>query len=107
MVDVGDAGGDAKRYYFHDAGIAANSGHFVVNGTVIANGTDFSLTAAQPANTVFIAGAAGTSDDLYVQLSDGKDTSSLGVIHLRVPNHAPVLTIPSANVTARDRKSVV
>jgi RTX calcium-binding nonapeptide repeat (4 copies) len=99
--NASDPDGDAIKYYFHDNGLAANSGHFVVNGAVIADGTDFSLTAAQLAQTTFVAGASGTSDDLYVQLSDGAAVSSLGVIHVSVPaNHAPVLAIPSANVTA-------
>jgi Ca2+-binding RTX toxin-like protein len=82
-----DADGDALRYFFHDAGIAADSGHFVVNGTAVQNGTDFSLTAAQLAQTVFVAGATGTSDQVYVQLFDGRDISSLGVFNFNV---APV-----------------
>jgi hypothetical protein len=95
-----DADGDSLRYYFHDGGLAPNSGHFVVNGSVIADGTDFSVTSAQLAQTTFVAGAGGSSDDLYAQLSDGTDISSLGVVHVSAINHAPVLAIPAANVTA-------
>ena len=56
-------------------------------------GTTFGLTAAQLAQTVFVAGASGASDDIYMQISDGEAVSSLGNFHVNVVNHAPVLTV--------------
>ena len=60
-------------------------------------GTTFGLTAAQLAQTVFVAGAAGVSDDIYVQVSDGQAVSGLGELHVNVVNHAPVLTVATVS----------
>ena len=56
LFSVVDPDNDALTYYFQDASTAANSGHFVVNGTAIAAGTSFGVSAAQLAQTVFVAG---------------------------------------------------
>jgi hypothetical protein len=93
LISATDADNDALIYNFYDNTPAANSGHFVVNGTVMPAGITFGLTAAQLAQTVFVAGAAGVSDDIYVQVSDGHAASSLGNFHINVVNHAPVLTV--------------
>jgi hypothetical protein len=93
LFNVTDADNDTLTFYFDDNSAAANSGHFVVNGTVIAAGTSFGVSGAQVGQTVFVAGAAGSSDDLYVQVSDGRAVSSLGEFHVNVVNHAPVLTV--------------
>jgi hypothetical protein len=85
LFSATDADNDALTYNFYDAGMAANSGHFVLNGTPIAAGTGFSVSAAQLAQLVFVAGASGTSDDLSMQLSDGFTASSVGQIHVDVP----------------------
>ena len=84
LFSATDPDNDALIYYFFDNSPAANSGHFVVNGTVMAAGTTFGLTAAQLAQTVFVAGAAGVSDDIYMQVSDGQAVSSLGNFHILV-----------------------
>ena len=64
----------------------------------MAAGTTFGLTAAQLAQTVFVAGAAGVPTTLYVQVSDGHAVSGLGDFHVNAAvNHAPVLTV--ANVS--------
>lgn len=68
-----DADGDALTYYILDNSAAANSGHFVLNGTALAAGTPYTLTAVQFAQTSFVAGTAG--DNLYVLASDGKALS--------------------------------
>src|SRR4030095_13667312 len=67
--------------------------------------TVIGLNASQLANTTFVAGSAGTTDDLGVMAFDGHDYSgntSFSPFHVNVPaaNHAPVVTIPSVNVTA-------
>jgi hypothetical protein len=69
-------------YYFFDN--TTNSGHFEVNGAVKPGGVAFSLTAAQLAQTVFVAGPAGSSDDLNVQVSDGHAVSAVGDFHINV-----------------------
>jgi Peptidase M10 serralysin C terminal/Cadherin domain/RTX calcium-binding nonapeptide repeat (4 copies)/Matrixin len=100
LFSATDADHDALTYYFEDTSAAANSGHFVVNGTVMPAGTSFGLTAAQLAQTVFVAGAAGTSDDLFVQVTDGQAVSTLGEFHVNVVNHAPVLTVADVSANA-------
>jgi hypothetical protein len=99
LFSATDADNDALTYYFVDN--TTNGGHFEVNGVVKAAGVVFSLTAAQLAQTVFVAGPRGSSDHLNMQISDGNAVSTLGDFHVNVaPNHAPVLTVPSANVSA-------
>jgi hypothetical protein len=83
-----DADNDALTYNFQDGTTAANSGHFVLNGTALAQGATFALTAAQLATLTFVAGAAGVADDLSMQLSDGSAASALGAFHVSV-NHGP------------------
>ena len=100
LIGVTDADDDALIYNFYDNTPAADSGHFVVNGTVMPAETTFGLTAAQLAQTVFVAGAAGVSDDIYVQISDGQAVSSLGNFHVNNPNHAPVLTVADVSAVA-------
>src|SRR5205823_6213542 len=76
-----------------------------VNGSVVAAGTVVALGAGQLAQTTFVAGAAGTTDDLQVMVYDGHTYSgntSFSTFQVSVPgvNHAPVVTVPSVNVTA-------
>ena len=62
---------------------------------MIPAGTSFGVSAAQLAQTVFVVGAAGTSDDLFVQVTDGWAVSNLGEFHLNAVT--PVLaneTVP-------------
>jgi hypothetical protein len=97
-----DAEADPLSYFLYDATPAANSGHFVVNGTVLSAQTPMLVTQAQLAQTSFQAGATGTSDDLLVTAYDGKVFSPWAEFHVNVAtaNHAPVLTVSSANVSA-------
>ena len=46
-----DADNDTLTYFVYDANADANSGHFVVNGAVLAAGVSHTLTAAQLAQT--------------------------------------------------------
>jgi hypothetical protein len=98
LFSATDADNNELFYYIYDNTVDANSGHFVVNGAVMAAGVSHTLTAAQLAQTTFIAGTA--SDELIVLASDGQLLSSSEQIHVNVAvNHAPVLTAP-ANVSA-------
>jgi hypothetical protein len=106
LFGASDVDGDALIYYFSDNSPAANSGHFLLNGTAIAAGVGFGINAAQLAQLVFVAGSAGTSDDLGVQVSDGKAVSSAGTVHISVGvNHAPVLTVPAGPISAKAGQS--
>ncbi len=105
LFTVTDADNDALTYFLDDASTAPGSGHFVVNGQAKPNGTVFALNAAQLAQTTFVAGTSGASDDLLVMAYDGQAYSgntSFNELHVNVPatNHPPVVNIPSANVTA-------
>ncbi len=98
-----DTNGDTMSYYIYDATPEANSGHFVVNGTVVPASTIYTVTAAQFAQTTFVAGASGTSDLLFALATDGQANSNNDVFtpfHVNVANHAPVLTVPSSTVAA-------
>jgi hypothetical protein len=99
LFSATDADNDALTYYFQD-GNAANSGHFVLNGTAYANGAGFGLSAAQLANLTYVAGADGSADDISMQLSDGYAGSAIGQVHFNVVNHAPVLTMAASSVMA-------
>jgi hypothetical protein len=77
-----DADNDALTCYFQDGTAAANSGHFVLNGTALAQGATFGVSAAQLSGLAFVAGAEGSPDDLGMQLSDGQAVSGIGVFHV-------------------------
>ena len=103
LFSATDADGNLQGYYLYDANSAASSGHFVVNGTVVPSEYVYWISAAQLAQTSFVAGAGGTSDELRVIAYDGQTYSNNSVFtyfHVNVANHAPVLTVPSANVAA-------
>jgi hypothetical protein len=86
-----DADYDTLSYYLYDGTAAANSGHFVVNGTVLLAEVAYSVSAAQLAQTSFVAGAAGVTDDLRVIAFDGQEYSGNGIysrFQVKVPGHA-------------------
>ena len=95
-----DADNDALTYYLYDSNAAANSGHFVVNGVTVPSESIYALTAAELAAATFVAGAAGTSDELFVQAFDGKDYSGWTTSVQVGVNRAPVVTAVQASVTA-------
>jgi predicted extracellular nuclease/2',3'-cyclic-nucleotide 2'-phosphodiesterase (5'-nucleotidase family) len=68
LFTANDADGDSLLYFFYDNSAAASSGHFEVNGVTQAAGTTFAVTAAQLAQTTFVAGTTG--DDLFVNVWD-------------------------------------
>ena len=69
LFSVSDADNDALTYFVYDGNANANSGHFVLNGVVLAAGVSHTLSAAEFAQATFVAGTA--SDDLSVLASDG------------------------------------
>ena len=101
LFSATDADNDTLVYELYDNSPAADSGHFAVNGTVVPANTPFAVSAAQLAQTAFVAGAAGASDDLFVWASDNKVVSNMSEFHVNVAaNHAPVMTVASADVSA-------
>jgi hypothetical protein len=94
-----DADGDPLSYVIYDNTISSGGGHFMLNGVTVQSDTGVPLTAAQFAQLTFVAGAAGSSSDLNVTAYDGRVYSSWGEVHVHV-NHAPVLTVLSADITA-------
>ena len=105
LFSATDADGDTLTYFFQDGTSAATSGHFVLNGTAIAQGAAFHITgAAQLAQLTFVAGSV--DDDLSMQLADDKGALSAGAaVHVHA-NHTPVLTVPSSTVTANLNQSL-
>jgi hypothetical protein len=105
LFTVTDADNDVLTYFLYEGTANANGGHFVVNGTVEPSQTVLALSAADIAHTTFVTGAAGVTDNLAVMAYDGQAYSgNTSFTHLSVTvpgvNHAPVVTIPSANVSA-------
>ena len=108
LFSATDAEGTPLTYYILDNSPAAD-GHFVVNGAVEPNGTVFTVTAAQLAETSFVAGAGGTTSNLYVIAYDGQQLSGPDYTEFHVnvaPSAAPVLTVPSTNVAATSGESI-
>jgi hypothetical protein len=77
-----DADNDALTYRIYDGTWSSNSGHFVVNGTVVPAGWIITLTAAQWAQTTFVAGTV--ADEVYAQANDGKVLSNTGHVTVNV-----------------------
>ncbi|HET7085131.1 MAG TPA: M10 family metallopeptidase C-terminal domain-containing protein [Rhizomicrobium sp.] len=97
LITVSDPDGDAiTRYQLWDSTNDPNSGYFVVNGVVQPAWTVIDITAAQLAQTSFVAGTVG--DNLQIRASDGAAWSAADTVRwapftVTVPvNHAPVLT---------------
>ena len=100
-----DAENDVLTYYVYDKTTAANSGHFQLGGSALQAGTIYTLSAAQYAQTTFVAGASGVTDDLLVMTYDGHNYSNntnWNEFHVNTgPNQAPQIGFPnSANVAA-------
>jgi hypothetical protein len=70
LFTVSDPDGDSiTKYQLRDTSTDPASGHFVVNGVAQAAGTAIEITAAQLAQTSFVAGAVG--DNLQIRAFDG------------------------------------
>jgi hypothetical protein len=102
LFSISDADNDPLTYFLYDG--TAGGGHFAVNGAAVAAQTVVALSASQLAQTTFVAGPAGTTDALSVAAFDGQaysNNTTFSQFQVSVPvNHAPVVTIPSANVSA-------
>ncbi|HVD73875.1 MAG TPA: hypothetical protein VNC81_09890, partial [Xanthobacteraceae bacterium] len=79
LFTVNDAENDTLTYEFYDA--TPGGGHFEVNGVTQASNQIFGVTAAQLAQTTFVAGPNGT-DDLLVGASDGHTFSGWSELHI-------------------------
>jgi hypothetical protein len=84
LFSATDANGAALTYYLYDNTVATTGGHFALNGTALPNDTMNPVTAAQLAQTTFVAGAAGTSDDLNVKVFDGHVYTNWSEFHVFV-----------------------
>src|SRR5262249_13410291 len=82
LFSATDQDGDPLYYYLYDGTTDPNSGHSVVNGTVVAATTTYTITAAQLAQTTFVTGTV--SDAIFMQASDGQLISNTGHITINV-----------------------
>ncbi len=105
LFSATDADGDALTYFFQDGTSSASSGHFVLNGTALANGAGFNVSAAQLAQLSFVAGSS-VDDNLSMQVGDSNGALSAGAGFQVHVNHAPVLTVPASPVTATAGQSL-
>ena len=106
-----DAEHDVLTYYVYDKTPAANSGHFQLDGSALQAGTVYTLSAAQLAQTSFVAGASGVTDDLLVMAYDGhsySNNTNWSEFHVNSgPNQAPQISFPNgANVPASAGQSL-
>jgi hypothetical protein len=99
-----DGDGDPLTYFFQDGTSAAGSGRFVLNGTALAQGAAFHVSAAELAQLSFVTGSV--DDNLSMQVADDKGALSAGIgFHVHV-DQAPVLTVPASTVTASAGQSL-
>jgi hypothetical protein len=97
LFAASDSNGDAMvTYALNDV---TGSGHLVVNGVVQASNTEIDLTAAQLAQTTFVAGSG--SDQLSLRVSDGWSwsnwtSSTVNVAPTPVVNAGATLELASA-----------
>src|SRR5258707_1289893 len=84
-----DPDGDAiTTYALKDV---TGNGHFVVNGVVQATNVEIDLTAAQLAQTTYVAGSG--SDQISIRASDGTLWSAWQTLTVTAPvDQAPVVT---------------
>jgi hypothetical protein len=100
LFSASDSDGNSLSYLFYDSTVGG--GHFFVNGTQQAegNGQYFTVSAAQLSQVTFVP-VAGSSDNLLFGASDGMVFSGWSSEQINGPvNHAPVVTVNSANVNA-------
>lgn len=95
MFSVSDADGDTiTNYQLWDETAAAASGRFVINGTAQAANTAIDVSAAQLAQTSFVAGIG--TDSLRIRAFDGIGWGNWSTFTVSPPvNRAPVATAPN------------
>ena len=79
LFSASDANGDTLSYMVYDGTITAGHGHLVVDGTVVPQATPFWVTQAQLAQTTFVVGSAGVTDDVRMIAYDGQSYSGGGI----------------------------
>jgi hypothetical protein len=84
LFSATDLDGDKLTYYLYDNTVATTGGHFALNGTALPNDTMNAVSATQLAQVTFVAGAAGTSDDLNVKVYDGHVYTNWSEFHVLV-----------------------
>ena len=88
----------AVKYSLWDS---EGNGHWVINGVVQATAAEVFVTAAQLAQTSYVAGAPGSTDHLYVRAFDGSLWSNWSAAFTVTagPNQKPVATSQSVYST--------
>jgi hypothetical protein len=84
LFSASDADGDTLSYYIYDNTAANSAGHFALNGVAVAAEVMVPVSAAQLAQLTFVAGAAGTSNDLNVLANDGHVQTDWSEFHIFV-----------------------
>src|SRR5262249_52862768 len=97
--------GDPLYYYLYDGTTNPNSGHWVVNGTVVAATTTYTITAAQLAQTTFVTGTVGAEN----LTPDSHALFNIKSRHLTINNttHSSALPVLSSYVSARPRHTIL
>jgi Ca2+-binding RTX toxin-like protein len=112
LFTASDADNDTLIYMIYDGTTTGGHGHLVVNGTTVAAATPYWVTQAQLAQTSFVAGAPGTSDDIRMIAYDGQDYSGGGVwtktlVAASGTNSAPQIALPDGAAIAANPGSSV
>src|SRR5438045_2346986 len=71
LFSATDADNDALSYYLLVSNSAVNCGYFCVDGTGVLHSFPTRRSSDLLAQTSFVAGAKGVTDDLYVLATDG------------------------------------
>ena len=98
LVTAIDPDGDPVTFFqFYDAGTAAGSGYFSVNGVQRAAGQYINVAASQLGNVELHGGQAPGSDLMWVRAHDGVGWGAWDHFILTSENTPPVATIETQN----------
>ena len=99
LFSVVDLDGDGiVSYELWDSSTASSSGYFSVAGVAQPANTAISVTAAQLAQTTFIAGAGAGEDSVWLRAYDGVDWSEWSNWSITTINHLPNVSVGSRTV---------
>lgn len=108
VINAVDPDGDPLTYLLWDTGTAADSGYYELNGQALAAGTQHSLTAAAFSNLRIVGGDQSGTENLWVRVSDGSETTSWDHLELTTTgalvNNAP--TVSASDLTLQSGQSV-
>ena len=92
LFSASDPDGETiTQYHFFDGTVGG--GYFVLNGVVQPEYRNFAVTASDLANLVFV-GAAGASDEIWIQAYDGAVWSAWQIVTIVPPqNTKPVVAV--------------